>query len=175
MQAFSAGCVITYDILSGWTQEVEHSWYSVNAAQVSWTFQHTYVAQAAARRFGHPGFKPPIPATGESGLIFRIENFFCLGSPLPVFLSLRWRDPTNTDYHDHILPRDRIKFLYNVYHPCDPVSYRIEPIFMKIYAQIEPNHIYPWQDMYKVAVKLNTFVNNICCRSPTASCHCNHW
>lgn len=31
----NAGCVITYDILSGWTQEVEHSWYSVNAAQVT--------------------------------------------------------------------------------------------------------------------------------------------
>ena len=30
----NSGCVITYDILSGWTQEVEHSWYSVNAAQV---------------------------------------------------------------------------------------------------------------------------------------------
>ena len=65
-------------------------------------------------------------------------------------MSLRWRDPTNTDYHDHILPRDLVKYLYNVYHPCDPVAYRIEPIFMKIYAQIEPNHIYPWTDQYKV-------------------------
>ena len=44
-----------------------------------------------------------------AGLVFRIENFFCLGSPLPVFLSLRWRDPTNPDYHDHILPRDLVK------------------------------------------------------------------
>ena len=86
----------------------------------------------------------------ESGLIFRIENFFCLGSPLPVFLSLRWKDPTNTDYHDHILPRDLVKFLYNIYHPCDPVAYRIEPIFMKIYAQIEPQHIYPFNEQYKV-------------------------
>jgi len=133
----SLGCVITYDILSGWTQEVEHSWYSVNAAQ--------------RRQFWQQGLsKPPVPPTAESGLIFRIENFFCLGSPLPVFLSLRWRDPTNTDYHDHILPRDLVKFLYNVYHPCDPVAYRIEPIFMKIYAQIEPNHIYPWTEQYKV-------------------------
>ena len=73
-----------------------------------------------------------------------------LGSPLPVFLSLRWRDPTNTDYHDHILPRDRVKFLYNIYHPCDPVAYRIEPIFMKIYAQLEPVHIYPYNEVYKI-------------------------
>ncbi len=60
----------------------------------------------------------------QSGLIFRIENFFCLGSPLSVFLTLRWRDPTNQEYHDHILPRSLCKYLYNVYHPCDPVAYR---------------------------------------------------
>ena len=54
------------------------------------------------------------PQPAECGLMFRSENLVCLGSPLPVFLSLRWRDPTNTDYHDHILPRDRVKFLYNM-------------------------------------------------------------
>ena len=48
------------------------------------------------------------------------------------------------------LSRDLVKFLYNVYHPCDPVAYRIEPIFMKIYAQIEPNQIHPWAEPYKV-------------------------
>ena len=135
-----SGCVITYDVLSGWSQDVEHSWCSSQMPRPpsqggSW------------RYFPHPT-KPPQPA--ECGLRFRIENLVCLGSPLPVFLSLRWRDPTNTDYHDHILPRDRVKYLYNIYHPCDPVAYRIEPIFMKIYAQLEPVHIYPWNDVYKV-------------------------
>ena len=46
--------------------------------------------------------------------------------------------------------RDRVKFLYNIYHPCDPVAYRIEPIFMKIYAQLEPVHIYPFNEVYKI-------------------------
>ena len=36
----------------------------------------------------------------------------------------RWRDPTNTEFHEHILPRDLVKYLYNIYHPCDPVAYR---------------------------------------------------
>ena len=135
-----AGCVITYDVLCGWSQDVEHSWCSSQVPRPP--------SSASGRRyFPHPT-KPPQPA--ECGLLFRIENLFCLGSPLPVFLSLRWRDPTNTDYHDHILPRDRVKFLYNIYHPCDPVAYRIEPIFMKIYAQLEPVHIYPYNDVYKV-------------------------
>lgn len=128
-------------MLSGWSQEVEHSWCG---AQVP---RPPSAASSSRRYFPHPT-KPPQPA--ECGLMFRIENLVCLGSPLPVFLSLRWRDPTNTDYHDHILPRDRVKFLYNIYHPCDPVAYRIEPIFMKIYAQLEPVHIFPYNEVYKM-------------------------
>ncbi len=27
--AHSLGCIVTYDILTGWTQEVEHSWYNL--------------------------------------------------------------------------------------------------------------------------------------------------
>ena len=125
-------------MLCGWSQDVEHSWCSSQLPRPP--------SAASGRRYFPT--KPPQPA--ECGLLFRIENLFCLGSPLPVFLSLRWRDPTNTDYHDHILPRDRVKFLYNIYHPCDPVAYRIEPIFMKIYAQLEPVHIYAYNDVYKV-------------------------
>ena len=86
----------------------------------------------------------------QSGLLFRIENFFCLGSPLAVFLTLRWRDPQNQEYHEHILPRSLCKYLYNVYHPCDPVGYRVEPIFMKFYSQIEPVHLFGADEPNKV-------------------------
>ena len=47
------------------------------------------------------------------------------------------------EYHDHILPRSLCKYLYNIYHPCDVVSYRVEPIFMKFYSQVEPVHLKP--------------------------------
>ena len=63
-----------------------------------------------------------------------------------MFLTLRWRDPTNQDYHDHILPRSLCKYLYNVYHPCDPVAYRVEPIFMRFYSRVEPVHIHAAAD-----------------------------
>ena len=81
----TSGCVITYDILSGWTQEVEHSWYSVNAAQVApkrhiiifilkkCIFSHNKPNPDFQRRqFWQQGLtKPPAPPTAESGLIFR--------------------------------------------------------------------------------------------------------
>ena len=43
----------------------------------------------------------------QSGLLFRIENFFCLGSPLSVFLTLRWRDPQNQGF---------LKFLIRIFY-----------------------------------------------------------
>ena len=41
------------------------------------------------------------------------------------------------------MPRSLCKYLYNIYHPCDVVSYRVEPIFMKFYSQVEPVHLKP--------------------------------
>ena len=32
--AHSLGCVVTYDILTGWTQDVEHSWYNLQSGGV---------------------------------------------------------------------------------------------------------------------------------------------
>ena len=132
--AHSLGCVVTYDILTGWTQEVEHSWYNLQ------TRGGGVQDLKRSRRFRNPGGAGPNSQT-PSGLLFRIENLFCLGSPLSVFLTLRWRDPTNQEYHDHILPRSLCKYLYNIYHPCDPVAYRVEPIFMKFYSKVEPVHL----------------------------------
>ena len=147
----SLGCVVTYDILTGWTQDVEHSWYNLQTRGGGGGLQDL----KRSRRFRHP--RDPTTGTAnlhatpaQSGLMFRIENFFCLGSPLAVFLTLRWRDPQNQEYHEHILPRSLCKYLYNIYHPCDPVGYRVEPIFMKFYAQIEPVHLFMAEDPHKV-------------------------
>ncbi|TRY71739.1 hypothetical protein TCAL_08151 [Tigriopus californicus] len=143
--AHSLGCVVTYDILTGWTQDVEHSWYNLQ------TRGGGVQDLKRSRRFRPPSAGPgSTGAQAQSGLLFRIENFFCLGSPLSVFLSLRWRDPSNQEYHDHILPRSLCKYLYNVYHPCDPVAYRVEPIFMKFYGKVEPIHLYNVMDPNKV-------------------------
>ena len=91
----TSGCVITYDILSGWTQEVEHSWYSVNAAQVllkniellipSWLSATTVLAARPEQApcSPHSRVRPHIQA------ISSISNlWFCLPLSFHPFLYL---------------------------------------------------------------------------------------
>ena len=99
--AHSLGCVVTYDILTGWTQDVEHSWNNIQTRSGG----HGDLKQR--RRFRSP--QPPGTQSAaaalahaaaqqqQSGFSFRVENFFCFGSPLSVFLTLRWRDPSNQE------------------------------------------------------------------------------
>ena len=53
--------------------------------------------------------------------VFQVENFFCMGSPLAVFLALRGIRPGASCHQDHILPTSICSRLFNVFHPTDPV------------------------------------------------------
>ena len=104
--AHSLGCVVTYDILTGWTQDVEHSWNNIQTRgpgaggggpgdlKRSRRFRSPQPpgsqSAAAAAALAHAAAQQQ-----QSGFSFRVENFFCFGSPLSVFLTLRWRDPSN--------------------------------------------------------------------------------
>ncbi|POM57924.1 PhosphoLipase [Phytophthora palmivora] len=55
-------------------------------------------------------------------LAFDVEDLFCFGSPVGLFLNVRGQKLDR----DFQLPRCRR--LFNIYHPYDPVAYRIEPI-----------------------------------------------
>ncbi|KAE8287238.1 Phospholipase DDHD1 [Larimichthys crocea] len=75
-------------------------------------------------------------------LKFKVENFFCMGSPLAVFLALRGIRPGNNGVQDHILPTSICKRLFNIFHPTDPVAYRLEPLILKHYNNISPVQIH---------------------------------
>ena len=55
-------------------------------------------------------------------LIFPIQNFFMLGSPLAMFVSCYFQE----DYIRSELPC--CENFYNVYHPSDLIAYRVEPL-----------------------------------------------
>ncbi|CAH8492274.1 unnamed protein product [Heterobilharzia americana] len=67
-----------------------------------------------------------------------LENFFCLGSPLGVYLVLRGIRPGPFQTQDTILPRKICPRIFNIYHPADPVAYRLEPLILKYYSNIQP-------------------------------------
>nr|XP_020443307.1 phospholipase DDHD1-like isoform X2 [Monopterus albus] len=65
-----------------------------------------------------------------------------MGSPLAVFLALRGIRPGNNGVQDHILPTSICKRLFNIFHPTDPVAYRLEPLILKHYSNIAPVQIH---------------------------------
>ncbi|KAL3653210.1 hypothetical protein CASFOL_002891 [Castilleja foliolosa] len=93
----------------------------------------------------HRGFlKSYTPQIRYTKLEFKVDTFFAVGSPLGVFLSLRnirigigkgkeyWKE----DDINEEMPACRQMF--NIFHPFDPVAYRIEPLVCKEFIRKPP-------------------------------------
>ncbi|NXM80905.1 DDHD1 Phospholipase, partial [Oenanthe oenanthe] len=149
----SLGCVITYDIMTGWNpvrlyeqllqkeeEELEESWMSYEERRL---LEELYITKQRLKEIeerlhelkASTISKPPV-------LKFKVENFFCMGSPLAVFLALRGIRPGSSGSQDHILPRTICNRLLNIFHPTDPVAYRLEPLILKHYSNISPVQIH---------------------------------
>ncbi|KAM6393775.1 phospholipase DDHD1 isoform 2-T2 [Pluvialis apricaria] len=149
----SLGCVITYDIMTGWNpvrlyeqllqkeeEELEDRWMSYEEQRL---LEELYITKQRLREIeerlhglkASTISKPPV-------LKFKVENFFCMGSPLAVFLALRGIRPGNSGSQDHILPKTICNRLLNIFHPTDPVAYRLEPLILKHYSNISPVQIH---------------------------------
>uniref|UniRef100_A0A4W3IAX9 DDHD domain containing 1a n=2 Tax=Callorhinchus milii TaxID=7868 RepID=A0A4W3IAX9_CALMI len=150
--AHSLGCVITYDIMTGWhpvrfydqmihdEEETTESPMSFEERQLLDEILKTKrrlkkLEQQLAQVKASSPLKPP-------ALQFNVENFFCMGSPLAVFLALRGIRPQSSNTQDHILPKSICKRLFNIFHPTDPVAYRLEPLILKHYSNIAPLQIH---------------------------------
>ncbi|XP_059215534.1 SEC23-interacting protein [Centropristis striata] len=71
-------------------------------------------------------------------LDFEPMNFFALGSPIGMFLTVRGLEKIGEMYQ---LPT--CKGFFNIYHPLDPVAYRIEPMIipdMDLKPVLVPHH-----------------------------------
>ncbi|XP_055017765.1 phospholipase DDHD1 [Boleophthalmus pectinirostris] len=149
----SLGCVITYDIMTGWDpvrfclqesrcmeEELDQRWMSYEERHVLEQIKITrkrlreLETQLIDLEASRPSARP--------ALKFKIENFFCMGSPLAVFLALRGIRPGASGHQDHILPTSICSRLFNVFHPTDPVAYRLEPLILKHYSNISPVQIH---------------------------------
>jgi len=70
-------------------------------------------------------------------LNFHPSRFFALGSPLGLFLAMRQQGSRLAQSHK--LPT--CPKLYNIFHPNDPVAYRIEPLFDPDFKKFSPASI----------------------------------
>uniref|UniRef100_A0A3B4Y9Z9 DDHD domain containing 1 n=1 Tax=Seriola lalandi dorsalis TaxID=1841481 RepID=A0A3B4Y9Z9_SERLL len=149
----SLGCVITYDIMTGWDpvrfclqehhaveEELDLRWMSYEERHVLDQLRLTRnrLQELENQLLTLEASKPTAPPA----LKFKVENFFCMGSPLAVFLALRGIRPGTSCHQDHILPTSICSRLFNVFHPTDPVAYRLEPLILKHYSNIAPVQIH---------------------------------
>uniref|UniRef100_A0A672FK86 DDHD domain containing 1b n=1 Tax=Salarias fasciatus TaxID=181472 RepID=A0A672FK86_SALFA len=148
----SLGCVITFDIMTGWDPVRFHHHVApeARAPAARWGSGEERRLQEQLRlthlrlRDLEDQFQglQTSACVAVPALKFKVENFFCMGSPLAVFLALRGIRPGNNRAQDHILPTSICKRLFNLFHPTDPVAYRLEPLILKHYSNIAPVQIH---------------------------------
>ncbi|KAG7349639.1 DDHD domain containing protein [Nitzschia inconspicua] len=125
----SLGSIITWDILD---HQVKSGLYDTGTPPT----QPEYTTDEGRRE----DFTSDYPQ-----LNFDVENAFMLGSPIPVFLMIRnQRNPLSVDHALKGCPR-----VFNIFHPYDPVSYRIEPLLDPRNADIDPKIMTHWNGGFR--------------------------
>ncbi|XP_052621901.1 phospholipase SGR2 isoform X1 [Lactuca sativa] len=113
-------------------------------------------------------------------LLFKVDTFFAVGSPLGVFLALRnirigvgrgkdyWEDETINEE----MPSCRQMF--NIFHPYDPVAYRIEPLVCKEHIDRHPVIIPYHRGGKRLHVGYQEFVEQVALRSQAVADNISH-
>ncbi|CAL2031020.1 unnamed protein product [Caenorhabditis brenneri] len=80
--------------------------------------------------------------TKEEQLDFKVKYLFAVGSPLGVFLTMRGGAGT-----DLLSKATNVERIFNIFHPYDPVAYRLEPFFTPEYKHIRPIKLFSNADL----------------------------
>ncbi|XP_062378893.1 phospholipase DDHD1 isoform X2 [Sardina pilchardus] len=148
----SLGCVIAYDIMTGWdpVRFIQQEQQELEQVELRWTsyeerhlLEQLHITRQRLRELEDKlqGLEASKPLASPA-LMFKVENLFCMGSPLAVFLALRGIRPGTSGMQEHIMPKSICTRLFNVFHPTDPVAYRLEPLILKHYSNIAPVQIH---------------------------------
>ncbi|CAH2352073.1 probable phospholipase, mitochondrial [[Candida] railenensis] len=83
-------------------------------------------------------------------LSFDVDSLFCVGSPVGVFKFLTQQNiSARSSMSESFDPRSsknlqsspKCENLYNIFHPCDPVGYRMEPLVSPKFANFKPESV----------------------------------
>ncbi|EJW85977.1 hypothetical protein WUBG_03111 [Wuchereria bancrofti] len=144
--AHSLGSVMCYDLLTCWSPLVLYDKYVAEMIeqQLAMKAEHAEILndfQEARLKLLklYGGFQLAF-ITQKQKLKFKVKNMFCVGSPLAVFLIMRG----STTF---VPETDTLKRVYNIFHPYDPVAYRLEPLVHKQYRLIRPIKLFSSVDL----------------------------
>lgn len=149
--AHSLGSVITYDILLHWSPFLLYDTYVTHAMDthleectdpdnisVLKAFQE---ARDLLYQKIDGGINKMLQHSDEQ-LMFKVKYLFAVGSPLAVFLVMR-----GATYADLLPSKMNVERLFNIFHPYDPVAYRLEPLFTPEYRYIRPIKLFTSNDL----------------------------
>ncbi|TMS32631.1 hypothetical protein L596_000448 [Steinernema carpocapsae] len=141
LYAHSLGSVICYDILTNWSPLLLYDEYVNNTidnhrqdekdADAAEVFKNFQMARQELLKV--KGGIQNVLLSEDEKLDFKVDTLFCIGSPLAVFLVMR-----GVDAEDLIPEGAHVGRIINIFHPYDPVAYRIEPLFHEVYKNIRP-------------------------------------
>ncbi|XP_038713765.1 phospholipase SGR2-like isoform X2 [Tripterygium wilfordii] len=126
---------------------------------------------------GHDEPKSYKPYIKYKKLEFKVDTFYAVGSPLGVFLALRnirigigkgqayWEEETISEE----MPACRQMF--NIFHPFDPVAYRIEPLVCKEYITKRPVIIPYHRGGKRLHIGFQEFTEDLAARSQAIMNH----
>uniref|UniRef100_A0A0K0DW07 DDHD domain-containing protein n=1 Tax=Strongyloides stercoralis TaxID=6248 RepID=A0A0K0DW07_STRER len=145
--AHSLGSVIAFDILSKWSPLHIYDEYVTNALM---TKIESLEGSDRVRLCNYLDSRQTlfdsvqledILDEQEEKLIFNVKTLFCVGSPLGIFLVMRGATPKTFEALN-----GKVERIINIYHPMDPVAYRLEPIFHENYKFFKPLKLFSYTD-----------------------------
>lgn len=89
-------------------------------------------------------------------LTFTPKNFFALGSPIGMFVTIRGIDKLGMDFR---LPT--CEGFYNIFHPYDPVAYRLEALVNPMLALVPPFLIPHHKGRKRMHLELRETMNRV--------------
>ncbi|KAB1210959.1 Phospholipase SGR2 [Morella rubra] len=110
-------------------------------------------------------------------LEFKVDTFYAAGSPLGVFLALRnirigigkgksyWGEENISE------EMPACQQMFNIFHPFDPVAYRIEPLVCKEYTSIRPALVPYHKGGRRLHIGFHEFTEDLAARSQAIMDH----
>lgn len=89
-------------------------------------------------------------------LTFKPKNFFALGSPIGMFVTIRGIDKLGMEFR---LPT--CDGFFNIFHPYDPVAYRLEALINPMLALVPPSLIPHHKGRKRMHLELKETMNRV--------------